>query len=253
MTGKRNSQRKQRVDLLLVDRKLAESRSRAQAIIMAGLVFSGERRIEKAGDTLPSDAPLEVRGREHPWVSRGALKLIHALDHFSIDPSGKHCLDIGASTGGFTEVLLARGATQVIAVDVGRGQLAWTLREDPRVFVMEGTNARSLSPELISTPIDVIVCDASFIGLEKVLVAPLTLAAPSCTLIALIKPQFQLERAAIGKGGIVRDSRYHEQACTFVRGWLRSQKGWLVDDIIDSPITGAKGNKEFLIVAHRTG
>ncbi len=251
MTGKGKPLRKQRADVLLVNRNLAESRSRAQAVIMAGLVFSGEQRIDKAGETLLSDAPLEIRGREHPWVSRGALKLVHALDHFHIDPTGMSCLDVGASTGGFTEVLLARGARQIIAVDVGRGQLAWTLREDPRVVVLEGTNARALTSQQIPAPVDMIVCDASFIGLEKVLAAPLSLAAPACTLIALIKPQFQLERAAVGKGGIVRDTRYHEQACAFVESWLSAQPGWTIDGIIDSPITGAKGNKEFLIAAHR--
>lgn len=251
MTVKGKPPRKQRTDLLLVDRGLAESRTRAQALIMAGLVFSGERRIEKAGETLSADAPLQVRGREHPWVSRGALKLVHALDQFAVDPEGLTCLDIGASTGGFTEVLLARGAEQVIAVDVGRGQLAWSLREDPRVIVMEGTNARALTLDDVSTPVDMIVCDASFIGLEKVLAAPLSLAATTCTLIALIKPQFQLEKEAVGKGGIVREPRYHEKACAFVENWLNTQPGWTVNGLVESPITGTKGNKEFLITASR--
>jgi 23S rRNA (cytidine1920-2'-O)/16S rRNA (cytidine1409-2'-O)-methyltransferase len=253
MMGKNKPPRKQRADLLLVERGLVESRSRAQARIMAGVVFSGERRIDKAGELLSQDAALEVRGPEHPWVSRGALKLVHALDQFSINPTGMTCLDIGASTGGFTEVLLQRGAQQVFAVDVGRGQLAWTLREDPRVVVLEGINARSLSAQEIPTPVDVIVCDASFIGLEKVLAAPISLAAPVCILIALIKPQFQLERAAVGKGGIVRDPQRHEEACDFVRSWISTQPGWAVVGIIESPITGAKGNKEFLIAAHRGG
>ncbi|NKB59295.1 MAG: TlyA family rRNA (cytidine-2'-O)-methyltransferase [Alphaproteobacteria bacterium] len=236
---------------MLVDRNLAESRTRAQAAIMAGLVFSGERRIDKAGETLAADAPLEMRGPEHPWVSRGALKLVQALDHFGIDPTGMNCLDIGASTGGFTEVLLSRGAARVFAIDVGRGQLAWTLREDPRVTVMEGVNARNLTPDDIAVPVGMIVCDASFIGLEKVLAAPLSLAGPRCILIALIKPQFQLARDAVGKGGIVRDPAHHEQACETVRQWLGDQSAWTVDGIVDSPITGAKGNKEFLIAAHR--
>ena len=242
---------KQRADLLLVERGLAESRNRAQAAIMAGRVFSGERRIEKAGETLRRDAPLELRGPPHPWVSRGALKLVHALDVFRIDPTGLTCLDIGASTGGFTEVLLRRGAACVVAVDVGRGQLAWSLREDSRVVVLEGKNARALTSEDLRAPPDMIVCDASFIGLEKILETPLSLAAPRCTLIALIKPQFQLSREAVGKGGIVRDPKRHAEACETVRAWLEAQTGWVVDGIAESPITGAKGNKEFLIAGHR--
>lgn len=243
--------RKQRADLLLVERALCESRTRAQAAIMAGQVFSGERRINKAGETLPFDAPLEMRGPEHPWVSRGALKLVQALEHFKIDPKGQNCLDVGASTGGFTEVLLNRGAAGVVAVDVGRGQLAWKLREDPRVTVLEGRNARGLTTADLPTPPELIVCDASFIGLEKVLATPLTLAAPECTLIALIKPQFQLSREAVGKGGIVRDPERHAESCAMVADWLSNLEGWVVAGITESPITGAKGNKEFLIAAHR--
>jgi len=248
-TGKKP--RKQRADLLLVDRGLADSRTRAQASIMAGQVFSGERRVEKAGETLAIDAPMEIRGPEHPWVSRGALKLIRALDHFGIDPTGHTCLDVGASTGGFTEVLLERGAAQVAAVDVGRGQLAWKLREDPRVLVLEGRNARGLTADDLPAPPGIIVCDASFIGLEKVLATPLSLAAPHCILVALIKPQFQLSREAIGKGGIVRDPERHAEACEIVKNWLAAQDGWVIDGITESPITGAKGNREFLIAAHR--
>ncbi|MDD9904019.1 MAG: TlyA family RNA methyltransferase [Rhodospirillaceae bacterium] len=249
-TGKRP--RKQRADLLLIERGLADSRTKAQAAIMAGQIYSGERRIEKAGETLAIDAPLEMRGPDHPWVSRGALKLVHGLDHFDIDPAGLNCLDVGASTGGFTEVLLDRGAATVTAVDVGRGQLAWKLREDPRVIVLEGRNARSLTATDFPTPPQLVVCDASFIGLEKVLATPLTLTAQNCALIALIKPQFQLNRDAVGKGGIVRDPARHAEACDFVRNWLDTQDGWVVDGIAESPITGAKGNKEFLIAAHRS-
>ena len=243
--------RKKRVDLLLVERDLVKSRTRAQAAIMAGLVFSSERRIEKAGETLAPDAPLEIRGPEHPWVSRGALKLVHAFDNFYIDATGLSCLDVGASTGGFTEVLLERGAATVAAVDVGRGQLAWKLRGDPRVAVLEGRNARSLTTADLPVPPELVVCDASFIGLEKVLETPLSLAASICTLVALIKPQFQLSRDAVGKGGIVRDPARHAEACDHVRNWLAGIEGWKVEGIIESPITGAKGNKEFLIVAHR--
>ncbi len=240
---------KRRADVLLVERALVESRTRAQANIMAGLVFTGERRIDKAGETLAADAPLEIRGPDHPWVSRGGLKLVRALDHFNIDPAGLDCLDVGASTGGFTDVLLTRGAKRVFAVDVGRGQLAWKLREDTRVTVLEGVNARRLTRDEIPPPIDLIVCDASFIGLEKVLAAALSLAAPAGMLIALIKPQFQLGREAVGKGGIVRDPARHREACDQVRAWLDGEADWSVQGVIESPITGAKGNKEFLIAA----
>jgi len=242
---------KRRADILLVERGLVESRARAQAAIMAGLVFSGERRIEKAGTTLDVDAALTLRGPDHPWVSRGGLKLVHGLDRFGVDPTGLCCLDVGASTGGFTDVLLARGAARVHAVDVGRGQLAWKLRNDPRVVVMEGMNARALTRGDIPDPVDLIVCDASFIGLEKVLPAAMALAAPGAVLVALIKPQFQLDRGAVGKGGVVRDPARHQQACDAVRAWLDAQAGWHVLGVSESPITGAKGNREFLVAAYR--
>jgi len=241
---------KVRADVLLVERGLAESRSKAQAAIMAGLVFSGERRIDKAGESLASDAELRMRGPEHPYVSRGGLKLAHGLDRFAVDPAGLCCLDIGASTGGFTDVLLGRGAARVYAVDVGRGQLAWKLRQDERVTVLEGVNARHLTAADISEAADLIVCDASFIGLEKILPAPMALAAPGAVLIALIKPQFQLYRAAVGKGGIVRDPARRAEACDIVQTWLDAQDGWTVIGIEESPITGAKGNIEFLIAAN---
>ena len=185
-----------RADQLLVDRGLAESRSRAQALILAGKVFSGERRIAKAGDALAADIALEVRGQDHPWVSRGGLKLDHALRHFGLSPAGRICLDIGASTGGFTDVLLAHGAAKVHAVDVGHGQLAWKLRSDPRVAVHEKTNARYLTRETIADPIEALVCDASFIGLATLLPAPLALCVPGAWAVALIKPQFEAGRAA---------------------------------------------------------
>src|SRR5712691_8725189 len=164
---------KQRLDAMLVARGLAESRAKAQALALAGLVYSGERRLDKPGQMLTEDTPLECRGRGHPYVSRGGVKLAHALDHFAIDPAGAIALDIGASTGGFTDVLLAKGARRVHAVDVGRGQLAWKLRQDPRVVVHEGTNARYLTREVVAEPIDLITCDASFIGLMTLLPAPL--------------------------------------------------------------------------------
>src|SRR5215218_268276 len=182
---------KVRADQLLVARGLAESRSRAQALIMAGAVFSGERKIAKAGDMLAEDAALEVRGRDHPWVSRGGLKLDHGLTHFGFDVTGAVALDVGSSTGGFTDVLLTRGAAKVYAVDVGTNQLAWKLRQDLRVVVHEQTNARILSRDIIPEAVDIIVCDASFIGLSKVLGAALGLAKPGGRLVALIKPQFE--------------------------------------------------------------
>ena len=183
--------------------------SRAQALILAGKVFSGERRIAKAGDTLSPDAALEVRGHDHPWVSRGGLKLDHALRHFGLSPAGRICLDIGASTGGFTDVLLAHGAAKVHAVDVGHGQLAWKLRNDPRVVVHERTNARYLTREIIADPIAALVCDASFIGLATVLPAALALCAPGAWAVALIKPQFEAGPDAVGSKGVVRDPAVH--------------------------------------------
>ncbi len=243
--------KRERADRLLVARDLAESRARAQALILAGVVFSGATRVEKAGQTLAQDAPLEVRGRDHPWVSRGGLKLAHALDHFKIDPTGLICLDVGASTGGFTDVLLACGAAKVTAVDVGRGQLAWKLRNDPRVVVLERTNARTLSRAQVPEPVDLVTCDASFIGLETVLPAPLALSAPVARLIALIKPQFEVGKGQIGKGGVVRDPAQHEQVCARIEGWLGAQADWRVLGLTESPVLGPEGNKEFLIAAAR--
>jgi 23S rRNA (cytidine1920-2'-O)/16S rRNA (cytidine1409-2'-O)-methyltransferase len=245
--------KRERADRLLVTRDLAESRARAQALILAGVVFSGATRVEKAGQLLPEDAPLEVRGRDHPWVSRGGLKLAHALDHFGIDPTGLVCLDVGASTGGFTDVLLARGAAKVTAVDVGHGQLAWKLRNDPRVRVLERTNARYLSRAQVPEPIDLVTCDASFIGLETLLPAPLALSAPGARLIALIKPQFEVGKGQIGKGGVVRDPALHEAVCARIEAWLAAQEGWEVLGLTESPVLGPEGNKEFLIAAVRRG
>lgn len=241
---------KTRVDALLVERGLVESRTRAQAIIMAGLVFSGETKLAKPGQQLAQDAPLEVRGRDHPWVSRGGIKLAHALDEFGLDPAGVTAMDVGSSTGGFTDVLLQRGAAHVIAVDSGTNQLAWKLRQDDRVTVLEQTSARVLTCAMITRTYDWIVCDASFIGLRKVLEVPLALAEPRCRLVALIKPQFEVERGEVGKGGVVRDAALHERVCGEVRDWLEGD-GWQVDGISRSPITGPEGNVEFLISALR--
>jgi 23S rRNA (cytidine1920-2'-O)/16S rRNA (cytidine1409-2'-O)-methyltransferase len=242
---------RQRADQLLVDRGLVESRARAQALILAGKVFSGERRIDKAGQTLASDAALEVRGHDHPWVSRGGLKLAHALTQFHLSPEHRVCLDVGASTGGFTDVLLAHGAAKVHAVDVGHGQLAWKLRSDPRVVVHEKTNARYLTREIIADPIDALVCDASFIGLATLLPAPLALCAPGAWAIALIKPQFEAGPEAVGRKGVVRDREVHRAVCERIHAWWAALPGWHVLGITESPITGPEGNVEFLIAAER--
>ena len=241
-----------RVDQLLVERGHAESRTRAQALVLAGIVFSGETKLTKSGQTLLADAPLEVRGRDHPWVSRGGIKLAHALAEFALDPAGVTAMDIGSSTGGFTDVLLSQGAVRVFAVDSGTNQLAWKLRQDPRVTVLEQTSARILTPAQIDAPCSWVVCDASFISLAKVLEVPLRLAATPCRLVALIKPQFEVGRGEVGKGGVVRDPALHQRVCDEVRGWLEGM-GWAVQGITESPIKGPEGNVEFLISAERLG
>ena len=244
--------KKLRADQLLVSRGLAESRTRAQALIMAGSVFSGERKLAKAGDMLAEDAPLEVRGKDHPWVSRGGIKLDHGLSHFGFDVTGAVALDVGSSTGGFTDVLLSSGAAKVYAVDVGTNQLAWKLRQDPRVVVHEQTNARTLDSSIIPEPVDIVVCDASFIGLAKVLDAPLRLAKPGAKLIALIKPQFEAGREEVGKSGVVRDAAVHARVVAEAKTWVEAQ-GWTVVAVTPSPITGPEGNVEFLLGAQKTG
>jgi 23S rRNA (cytidine1920-2'-O)/16S rRNA (cytidine1409-2'-O)-methyltransferase len=215
---------------------------------MAGAVFSGEKKIAKAGDMLAEDATLEVRGKDHPWVSRGGLKLEHGLTHFGFDVTGSVALDVGSSTGGFTDVLLSRGAARVYAVDVGTNQLAWKLRQDPRVVVHEQTNARNLTVEIIPEPVDIVVCDASFISLTKVLPAALGLARQGARLVALVKPQFEAGREEVGKGGVVRDEAVHRRVCDEAAGWVASQ-GWRVLGLVESPITGPEGNREFLLGA----
>ncbi len=239
---------KQRADQMLVDRGLAESRARAQALIMAGLVFAGDRKVEKPGQQLAEDVPLDVRGRDHPWVSRGGIKLAHGLDQAGWDVTGAVAIDVGSSTGGFTDVLLTRGAARVYAVDSGTNQLAWKLRQDPRVIVHEQTSARILTADHIPEPVDLIVCDASFIGLAKVLERPMTFAKPGARLLALIKPQFEAGREEVGKGGVVRDPAVHARVCDAVAAWLAAA-GWTVEVLVPSPITGPEGNVEFLIAA----
>jgi 23S rRNA (cytidine1920-2'-O)/16S rRNA (cytidine1409-2'-O)-methyltransferase len=234
-----------------VQRGIAETRAKAQALVMAGNVFSGERRLEKPGAAVAEDLEIEIRGAPHPYASRGGVKLAHALDRFQIDPKGLVCLDVGASTGGFTDVLLQRGAAKVYAVDVGRGQLDWKLRQDSRVVVLEGVNARQLSSSQVPEQVAFISCDVSFISLEKVLPAVLALAAPGAWLVALIKPQFEVGKGRVGKGGVVREPELHKEVCERIETFVAAQAGWKVLGITESPILGPAGNKEFLIAARR--
>ena len=243
---------KPRADQRLVDLGLADSRAKAQALILAGKVFAGDRRVEKAGQPVAEGVRLDVRGQDHPWVSRGGVKLAHALAHFALSPEGRVCLDIGASTGGFTDVLLTHGAARVHAVDVGHGQLAWKLRSDPRVVVHERSNARHLTAGQIGEPAQALVCDASFIGLSTVLPAPLALLSSGAWAVALIKPQFEAGPALVGKGGVVRDPDVHAMVCERVRDWWSALPGWQVLGVEPSPITGPEGNREFLIAAALT-
>ena len=242
---------KRRLDALVEANGLAASRTEAQALIRAGKIWSGDRRFDKPGHSVAADTALELRGGGGRWASRGGIKLDHALGHFRIDAAGAVALDIGASTGGFTDVLLARGAARVYAVDVGRGQILWRLRQDPRVVVLDRLNARYIAGEHVPEPVDAIVCDASFIGLETVLPAPLALAAPGAFLVALIKPQFEVGRDSVGKGGIVRDAAARDAACQRIAAWLATRDGWRVLGLVESPIEGAGGNREYLIAGER--
>ncbi|WP_416909081.1 MAG: TlyA family RNA methyltransferase [Polymorphobacter sp.] len=238
---------KVRVDVALVARGLVESRARAQALIMAGLVFAGTRKVAKAGEMLAEDADLRVKGRDHPYVSRGGVKLAHGLAHFGFDPAGLVAMDVGASTGGFTDVLLQGGAPRVYAVDSGTNQLAWSLRSDSRVVVLEQLSARLLTAEHVPEEVGAIVCDASFISLAKVLEVPLGFAAPGCWLVALVKPQFEAGRAEVGKGGVVRDEGVQARVCEAAAAWLAARPGWRVTGLVESPITGPEGNREWLL------
>ena len=240
--------KKTRLDQIIVDRGLAESKTRAQALVMAGHVYIGEAKAQKPGQQIAEDADISVRGSDHPWVSRGGIKLAHALEVFAIDVTGNVAIDVGSSTGGFTNVLLTHGAARVYAVDSGTNQLAWKLRQDPRVIVHEQTSARILTEAHISEPVDLIVCDASFIGLAKVLDRPLTFAEVGAQLIALIKPQFEAGREEVGKGGVVRDPDVHTRVCNEIKMWL-VEKNWTVHGLTTSPITGPQGNVEFLVWA----
>ncbi|MEX2629023.1 MAG: TlyA family RNA methyltransferase [Tistlia sp.] len=242
---------RQRVDRLLVVRGLAESRARAQALIAAGLVESAGSRVAKPGQLLPPDAPLVVTGRDHPWVSRGGVKLAHGLERFRFDPAGRVCLDLGASTGGFTDVLLQQGARRVYAVDVGHGQLHPRLAADSRVVALEGVNGRALTAALVPEAIELLVCDASFISLAVLLPAPLSLVAPGGRLLALVKPQFELGPGAVDRRGVVRHPEARREACNRVSLWLGQQAGWRVIGMTESPIAGPEGNVEYLLAAER--
>lgn len=237
-----------RIDQLLFDRGMAESRSKAQAFIMAGLVFIDEKKILKSGQLIPIDANIDLRGKDHPWVSRGGIKLDHAIKDFAINVTGFTAIDIGSSTGGFTDVLLQSGARKIFAIDSGTNQLAWKLRQDERVIVHEQTSARILTTDHIYEPVDLIVCDASFIGLAKVLERPLEFAKEDAQLIALIKPQFEAGKYEVGKGGVVRDASVHKRVCDEICAWLEKQN-WMVHGLTQSPITGPQGNVEFLVWA----
>ena len=240
--------KKTRLDQMIVDRGLAESKTRAQALVMAGHVYIGEAKAQKPGQQIAEDADISVRGSDHPWVSRGGIKLAHALEVFAIDVTGNVAIDVGSSTGGFTDVLLTHGTARVYAVDSGTNQLAWKLRQDPRVIVHEQTSARILTEAHIPEPVDLIVCDASFIGLAKVLDRPLTFAKTGAQLIALIKPQFEAGREEVGKGGVVREPNVHTRVCNEIKMWL-VEKNWTVHELTTSPITGPQGNVEFLVWA----
>lgn len=240
----------ERLDQVMVARGLAPSRARARALIEAGAVFCDGEPADKPARSVGPSVRIEVKGDPLPWVSRGGLKLAHGLAHFDYPAEGRICLDVGASTGGFTQVLLAAGAARVYAVDVGHDQLAAPLRADPRVISLEGVNARGLSREQVPEAPEAVVCDASFIPLQTVLEASLSLAAAEAWAIALIKPQFQVGPKRVGKGGVVRDSAARAEACDGVAAWFAS-RGWAVDGIVESPILGPEGNVEYLIGAVR--
>ena len=242
---------KLRLDHLLVVQGYAETRSKAQALIMSGCVLVEDAPITKSGQMVAENTAIRLKGKDHPWVSRGGQKLAHAITHFGLQAEGRIAMDVGASTGGFTDVLLHHGAVKIYAVDVGHGQLDWRLRCDARVIVLEKTNARYVSAEQIADPLDIIVCDASFISLKTILPAPLSLAAPQSWLCALIKPQFEAGREHIGKNGVVRDAAIHAMVCDDMAEWMAGQQGWEVAGITQSPITGPKGNVEFLLVARK--
>jgi 23S rRNA (cytidine1920-2'-O)/16S rRNA (cytidine1409-2'-O)-methyltransferase len=251
-TGKNKPKSKKiRLDTLLVERGLAETQAKASAHVLAGEVYSGTKRLDKPGEQVTADLPLTIKGRKsHGWVSRGGLKLEHAINHFKADVREKVALDIGASTGGFTDVLLAGGAGKVYAVDVGYGELAWKLQQDPRVVVLDRMNARFLTRDIIPEVLDVIVSDVSFISLRLVLPPAMALAKKGALLVALIKPQFEAPQKVVEESkGIITDPCIHEQVCAEIEEFIAGQPGWNVLGVTPSPILGQEGNKEFLIAA----
>jgi 23S rRNA (cytidine1920-2'-O)/16S rRNA (cytidine1409-2'-O)-methyltransferase len=239
---------KTRIDQLLVERGLVESRERAQALILAGQVMVAGQKADKPGRAVADDSALEVLAKL-PYVGRGGFKMAGALDHFRIDPTGLVCIDVGSSTGGFTDCLLQRGAARVCCIDVGKGQLDWKLRNDPRVEVREGVNARFLLPSDFAEPFDLAVCDASFISVTQLIPAMVPLLKEDGTMVILVKPQFEVGRSEVGKGGIVRDPVLQQAACDRVRACVE-QQGFQAE-LTDSPILGAEGNREFLLYARR--
>ncbi|MGO1118538.1 TlyA family RNA methyltransferase [Rhodovibrionaceae bacterium A322] len=244
---------KKRLDQQLVEQGLVESRAKAQALISAGLVEVDGEVLRKASIKVAAEAQIKVLGLDHPWVSRGGMKLAGALDLFPQDLSGAVCLDLGASTGGFTDVLLQAGAGKVYAVDVGHDQLASKLRSDQRVISLEGVNGRYLDQALVPDPVDLLVCDASFISLKKLLPQPLSLVRCGGAALVLVKPQFEVGKGRLGKGGIVKDPALHEEVCQTLSDWWNDLPGWSVSGLADSPILGPDGNKEFLLAAIRNG
>ena len=243
---------KTRLDTLMVDRGLVPSRERARALILAGQISVDGQVVSKAGTPIRADARVEMIAPDHPWVSRGGVKLANALDVFQVSVEGRRALDVGASTGGFTDVLLHRGARDVVALDVGRGQLDWRLRTDPRVLVREGVNARALTAEDVPHLVDLVTIDVAFISLRHILPALPPVLTPKADIVALVKPQFEAGREEVGKGGVVRDSQIHERVCAEAETWVESQ-GWSVVGIARSPITGPEGNVEFLLGAIKNG
>jgi 23S rRNA (cytidine1920-2'-O)/16S rRNA (cytidine1409-2'-O)-methyltransferase len=241
---------KERLDKLLVERGLAASRERARALILAGQVVVGEHTVDKAGTQVSVDAAIRLKGKDIPYVSRGGLKLEKALSAFDLDVRDRTVLDVGASTGGFTDCLLQHGAARVFAVDVGYGQLAWPLRENPKVVNLERTNIRQLQPDALDAVPDLAVIDASFISLDKVLPPTLNLLSTGADVVALIKPQFEVGRGQVGKGGVVRDPDLHQQVIDRIRR-LAPELDCTVLDLVESPLLGPKGNREFLIHLRR--
>jgi 23S rRNA (cytidine1920-2'-O)/16S rRNA (cytidine1409-2'-O)-methyltransferase len=235
----------------MVSKGLAKSRDQANSLLMSGNVFVNEKRIEKSGQYVQKNSKIEIKGKTYPWVSRGGVKLEKAILEFNLNCDLIVALDIGASTGGFTDVLLAKGAKKVYAVDVGYGQLDWKLRQDERVIVREKTNARFLTHEIINDPLDAIVCDASFISLKKVLPSGLGLLKTKGWLAALIKPQFEVGKGLVGKGGVVRDPELHKEVITDIKNWVQNDMKMNLLGVVESPLLGPSGNKEFVVVANK--